>query len=98
MPVPALNASNTSGVRNKAITVQDVLSIMAYIGTSAASPNTSNGNGVRYGSDLNGNGIPDGQEYDRHPGAQPWAPGAPDGVVTLGDALLEMNAVGDNCG
>ena len=97
MPVPALTASNGTGVRNRAITIQDVIAVMAYVGTSAADPNTLNSNGARYGSDLNANGIPDGQEYDRTAGAQPWAPGPPNGSVTMADVMLEQNSVGDNC-
>ncbi len=94
VPVPALLPGAAAGARNKFITLADVLADLAYVGTSAAHPVT------RYGSDLNGNGIPDGQEYDRAPSAtpgQPWRSGPPNGFVTLGDVLVVLAQVGTNC-
>ena len=97
VPAPALLPTNTSGTRNRAISIQDVIAIVAYVGTSAANPNFANGNGAKYGSDLNANGRMDGQEYDRSPGSPAWAPGAPNGAVSIADALIGLNSVGDNC-
>ena len=60
----------------------------------------ANGQGLVYGSDLNGNGKPDGQEYDRsasQTAGQPWDSGPPDGAVRIGDALVALNSLGDNC-
>ena len=42
----------------------------------------------------------DGQEYDRTPGGiagQPWRSGAPNGAVSIQDALVALNQVGTNC-
>ncbi len=97
VPAPALLPSATSGMRNKAISIQDVIAILAYIGTNIASPNTPNSSGAMYGSDLNLNGLPDGTEYDRATGLTPWAPSPPNGAVQISDALLALNSIGDNC-
>lgn len=100
VPVPALKPSATTGVRNKFITLADVLADLAYVGTSAANSNTVNANGAMYGSDINGNGIPDGREYDRTPSIVPgetWHTGAPNGFVTLADVLAVLGSVGSNC-
>src|SRR5207249_9355584 len=99
-PTPVLLPSNTTGTRNKAITIGDVIAIVAYIGTSSAMPGTPNSNGATHGSDWNVNGTPDGQEYDRTAGGiagQPWRSGAPNGAVSIADALVDLNQVGDNC-
>lgn len=61
----------------------------------------ANANGAMYGSDLNGNGIPDGQEYDRTASTtlgQLWRSGPSNGVVSLGDVLTVLAQVGTNCG
>ncbi len=97
VPTPALLPSNTTGTRSKAITIGDAIAILAYIGTSASQPNSVNANGATYGSDLDNNGVQDGREYDRSMGAAAWAPGAPSGAVSISDAILELNGVGDNC-
>ncbi len=97
VPTPPLLPSNTTGTRNHAISIGDAIAILTYIGTNNLNPNTPNANGATYGSDWNSNGIQDGQEYDRTPGAQAWAPGMPNGAVTIGDALIEVNGIGDNC-
>ena len=94
---PALLPSNTTGTRNHAITIADTIAVLAYIGTSSSSPNLPNANGATYGSDLNGNGMQDGREYDRTAGPQAWAPAGPNGAVTIGDALVSLNSIGDNC-
>jgi hypothetical protein len=99
VPVPPLLPGNTSGVRNKAIGISDVIAILSYIGTSS-SASQPNANGAIYGSDLNANGVTDGTEYDRTAGGlagQPWRSGAPSGAVTIADALVELNQVGTNC-
>ncbi len=97
VPTPPLVPSNTTGTRNHAISIGDAIGILAYIGTNNANPNQANSQGATYGSDWNNNGIADGQEYDRTPGAQAWAPGPPNGAVTIGDALIAVNGIGDNC-
>ena len=100
VPAPALLPTNMTGTRNKAISLSDVLATLAYVGTNAANPNTANANGAKYGSDLNADAIPDGQEYDRTasttPG-EPWRSGAPNGAVSVADVLVNLAQVGTNC-
>ncbi len=100
VPTPALVVGQTAGVRNKVVSLADGLSVLAYVGTSAASPNTTNTNGARYGSDLNANGMLDGTEYDRSastkPG-EPWRSGPPNGVITLTDVLIALTQTQSNC-
>jgi titin len=97
VPTPPLLPSNPSGVRNHAISIADAIAVLAFIGTSSGNPNTPNSRDATYGSDLNSNGMQDGQEYDRTAGAQAWAPGPPNGAVSIADALLAENSIGDNC-
>ena len=100
VPVPALLPSNTTGTRNKAVSISDVIAILSYIGTTSANPSQPNANGATYGSDFNANTVADGQEYDRAAGGvvgQPWRSGAPSGAVTIADALVDLNQVGTNC-
>ena len=73
---------------------------MSYVGTSVAQPNAPNFSLATYGSDLNANGVPDGEEYDRTPSTtpgEPWRSGPPNGAVTLQDAIVDLNQVGTNC-
>lgn len=98
VPVPALLPSNTSGVRNGAIGIQDVLAVVAYIGTVDNAG--ANMQGADYDSDLNGNGIEDGAEHDRLPSAvsgKPWRSGAPSGSVSINDALVGLLQIGSVC-
>ncbi len=100
VPVPPLLPGSTTGVRNKIISLSDVLADLAYVGTTAAMPGSPNANGAKYGSDLNGNGIADGVEYDRTPSTmplQPWRSGPPNGVVSLSDVLVVLTQVGTVC-
>jgi len=100
VPAPALLPSLASGTRNHSISIQDTIAVLAYIGTSAGSPNTANANGAKYGTDLNGNGINDGYEYDRTASAdpaKPWRTGAANGAVTIADALVSLASIGDAC-
>jgi len=97
VPSPALLTGSVAGTGDGAISIRDVISILAYVGTSAQNPATPNGAGATYGSDLNHNGVLDGREYDRSSGTAAWAPGAPDGAVSIGDAIIALNSVGDNC-
>lgn len=79
------------------MTLADASAILKYVGTTAANPDFVNPNGVRYGSDLNANGILDGREYDRTASASPStnvAVGEPNGAVTLADASAALNQVG----
>lgn len=97
-PAPALTQANTSGTRDRVVTLADVLAIVTYVGTSDNGP--PNSNGVDYDTDLNANGVKDGREYDRAPSTtylKPWRSRAPSGAVTLQDALVALAQVGDNC-
>ena len=86
-PDPAPN-----GIRNGAINFQDVLGVLGYVGTQAgAGPNL---NGVDYDSDKNLDGVPDGMDYDRGPGA---TPPAPSGAVNFQDVLALLGQVGKLC-
>ena len=80
------------------MTLSDVIAILYYIGTSSGG--AVNANGVSYNTDLNKNGVPDGQEYDRSGSLNPaklWQSGPPSGAVTIADAIAALPQVGDNC-
>ena len=47
--------------------------------------------------DLDADGWQDGAEYDRTPGASMWATSDPNGAVSIADAILALNQIGDNC-
>ena len=99
-PTPALTAANGAGIRSGAVTLADVIAVLYYVGTSAANPTQANGSGVIYGSDWNLNGVQDGKEYDRAPSSdasKPWRSSAPNGSVSIADAIVMLNQVGANC-
>ena len=99
MPVPALLPTATTGVRNRFVTLADVLADLTYVGTSLGNA-IPNANGAKYGSDINGNGVIDGKEYDRTPSSSPaelWHSGPPNNFVTLADVLVVLAQVGTNC-
>jgi sugar lactone lactonase YvrE len=98
VPVPALQASNTTGLRNRAVALSDISAILFYIGSvNGGAPNAR---GVDYDDDLNTNGVEDGAEYDRSastfPG-QPWRAGPPNNAISLTDAGIALAQVGANC-
>ncbi len=100
VPTPALITGQVRGARSGAVGIQDVIAVLAFIGTSATSPGTRNAIGAQYGTDLDADGTPDGQEYDRTPSSEsatPWRSGPPNGFVSIGDALVALNQVGDSC-
>ena len=100
VPAPALSEINPGGTQNKAVTLADVQATLYYVGTRLSSPTLTNANGVSYGGDFNGNGVYDGQEYDRTPSAfpgQPWRSGPSNGAVSLQDVQVGLAQVGDNC-
>ena len=93
-----MSASNRSGTRSKAVTLADVVAILNYVGTRDGGP--PNASGVDYDTDLNGNGIKDGREYDRSPStdaSELWRSGAPSGAVTISDAIVALAQVGADC-
>lgn len=96
MWAPAL--PDLSGSRNGAISIADVIAVLPWIGASDNGPSNSSGND--YDSDTNANGVKDGVEYDRTPSSvvgQPWRSGPPNGAVTIADALVVVNSIGDHC-
>jgi hypothetical protein len=98
VPTPVLSAANTTGTRNGVIGIQDVIAIVYYIGTSqGGGPNSG---GVSYNSDLDGDGVADGREYDRTPSTtagKPWRSRQPSGAVSIQDALVALQQVGTAC-
>jgi hypothetical protein len=100
VPAPPLTAAAPGSTSDDAVSLLDVAAVLSYFGTTAANPDDSYGNGARYGSDWNGNGLPDGQEYDRSPSAiapKPWRSGPPDGAVSLEDAAVALLQFGHGC-
>lgn len=98
VPVPALSASQPGGIRNESISIADTLAVVYYIGT--VDGGGANGSGVDYDSDVNANGMEDGAEYDRTASANPnspWRSQGPNGAVTIGDAIVSLNQIGDRC-
>ncbi len=98
-PEPVVRPADTTGTLSHAVTLGDVIGVLFYVGTTAASPNQANASGAKYGTDLNANGVLDGQEYDRTipDQAHPWRSGPPDGAVSIGDAIVGLQQVGANC-
>ena len=96
--VPAITAGDTTGLRNKVISLSDVAAVLFYVGTlENGAPNL---HGVDYDSDLNGDGTTDGREYDRRPSLNPakkWQSRLGDGAVSLQDVAVALSQVGDNC-
>lgn len=98
VPAPALLPGATGGVRSGAVSLADVLAVLRYAGTTAGGP--ANAHGADYDSDLNANGMIDGQEYDRTQSldpAKPWRSGAPSGTINLSDALVALAQAGHSC-
>ena len=99
VPAPALQASATGGSRNGAVTLADVTAILTFVGTSPDKP-LPNTQSVTYNQDVNADGIPDGEAYDRRPSVQPNPPAAaqsPSHAVTLQDASVALVQVGLSC-
>ena len=97
VPVPALKPGQM-GTKNGVITLADVLAVQAFAVTANNGP--PNSGGYDYDSDINGNGVEDGVEYDRTPSDvpdMPWRSGPPNGSVTLQDVLVALSSVGHTC-
>jgi hypothetical protein len=98
VPAPANDDPTPNGAKNRAITMQDLMAILKYVGTFDGGP--SNGNGVDYDSDKNGDTVDDGRSYDRSPSARPNPPydaGLPDGVIAMSDVLVALGQAGLDC-
>ena len=91
MPTPALSAATTGGRRDDVVTISDVIAVLDYVGTVAAWPDTDNLWGASYGSDVDGDGIPDGAEYD----GSEWNAGS--GGVSISDVVVVLSHIGDVC-
>ena len=95
MWTPSLPAA---GARNGAINIGDAIAVLPWIGTSNGGG--PNGSGRQYNTDTNANGVFDGAEYDRTPSTivgQPWRTNAPNGAVSIADAIVVVNSIGDHC-
>ena len=82
----------TSSVRNNGVSLQDVGTVLAYVGRTAANP--------AYTQDNNGDGIADGQQLDRTASAAPsklWRSGPPNGGISLQDVGVALAQVGSAC-
>ena len=91
-------ATRWTGTGNHAVSIQDVISIVYYIGTKQGG--APNANSVTYDSDLDADGVADGREYDRTPsttGGEPWRSRQPNGAVSIQDALVALQQVGTIC-
>jgi parallel beta-helix repeat protein len=98
VPTGALTVGSPGGTRNKVVNINDVIAIVFYIGTFNNGP--ANTNGVDYDTDLNSNLSKDGREYDRTPSmtvGKPWRSGPPNGAVSINDAIVALNQIGNNC-
>jgi hypothetical protein len=83
VPVPALMAARDPSAASKdgVVSGVDVQAVLAYLRAGAKVGTPS------YDQDSNGNGVPDGVEYDRDV-IGPAQSGPPDGVVGARDAML----------
>jgi hypothetical protein len=98
VPVPALQWAVTPGVRNGAVSLNDVGSVLLYVGAIAG--DDPNANGVDYDLDADANLVSDGVQYDRTPSlipGKPWRSGAPNGAISLQDVGVALVQVGDHC-
>lgn len=98
VPAPALNVAHPASPRNRAIGLQDVAAVLAYVGT--ADDGAANSGGYDYDTDHNANSMDDGRDYDRTPAAdssKPWRSGPPNGAVTLQDVGIALAQVGLSC-
>jgi hypothetical protein len=115
VPVPTNKDPHRNGTTNGAVSIADVLAVVAYIGTAhGGGPNANrvsydstkdgdwfNASAGTFGTDGN-TGADDavGRQYDRTPSqiaAKPWRSGPPNGSVSIQDALIALNQVGDVC-
>jgi len=107
VPVPANPDPTPNGTKNRAVNFQDVLAVLAYVGTYDGGP--ANGNGVDYDSrkdgDWNGDTVVDagdkvGRRFDRSPGPLPNPPndaGPPSGALNFQDVLVVLGQPGLDC-
>jgi hypothetical protein len=100
VPVPVRPDPQANGTRNKAINFQDVLTVLAYVGTYDGDGGVPNLNGVSYDSEKMGAGTKAGRDYDRSPSPPPSPPndaGPPSGAVNFQDVLVVLGQIGLAC-
>jgi len=109
VPVPVRPDIQPNGPRNQAINFQDVLAVLAYVGTYDGDAGAPNLQGVSYDSlkdgDWNGDTVVDagdkvGRRFDRSPSPPPNPPndaGPPSGAVNFQDMLVVLGQVGLDC-
>jgi len=98
VPVPVRPDPQANGTKNKAVNFQDVLAVLAYVGTYEGGP--ANLNGVDYDSPKMGAGTKAGRDYDRSPSPPPNPPndaGPPSGAVNFQDVLAVLGQIGLAC-
>ena len=76
--------------------IADTIAILAYIGVNVVNPNQLNSNGKSYAG-LTAEGSPSFEIFDRSASLFTDKTGPPNGAVTIGDAILNLNQVGANC-
>ena len=103
VPIPAMPDPTPNGTKNKAVTMDDVLGVLFYVGSA---PNgvcraaDRNANGVDYDSDKDSDTVPDGRDYDRSASSgpnPPWDAGPPNGVIDISDVLTVLAQAGLDC-
>jgi hypothetical protein len=110
VPVPVRADPAPNGPKDQGVNMQDVVVVLAYVGTSADSGPNSRGLGYNSdkGVDTNGDGVaeippdgvPDGRDFDRSPGPLPNPPydaGPPDDFVNMQDVVVVLAQVGLDC-
>jgi hypothetical protein len=94
---PAIGADGklilpASAARNKAISLQDVGVVLAYVGRTSSNS--------AYTQDNNNDAISDGPQLDRTPSTVPgelWHSGPPNGAISLQDVGVALAQVGHSC-
>lgn len=96
VPLPPLRGGSAS-VRDRIVSIADVLGVVAYIGARSGGP--ASPAGYAYNADADGDSLADGAWYDRRlPDiSRPWRTAQGDGAVSIGDALLALYQVGHSC-
>jgi Regulator of chromosome condensation (RCC1) repeat len=107
VPVGANADPAPNGLRDKSVTMSDVLAVLLYVGAYDGDFGHLNSNRVAYDSvkgscDWNADTTPDkeGLCYDRSPSLEPnppWDAGPPDDAVTMSDVLAALAQVGLSC-
>jgi hypothetical protein len=100
VPVPVSPDPTPNGPKDLVVNFQDVLGVLAYVGTFEGDGGVPNMQGVSYDSDKMGSGTKAGRDYDRSPSPPPSPPndaGPPDGAVNFQDVLVILAQVGLDC-